>query len=396
MIYLDLFKKKMENTFDYIFCGYGLSSSVILHKMSMDEYFINKSILVIESNKKDINKTWCFWDSNNSTWDNFIDKKWSNIKFKNSNTNINHQLSDIRYNMIKSQSFFDQIKKDINLNLNIRIIYDQVSDIKHKSNGIEICCSGGVFLGKKVFNSIPKFSPYVDDKRFPILLQHFKGWTIKTENNSFKSDEATIMDFSINQKNQTRFFYILPINSKEALVEFTLFTKKILDDDEYEMEISSYLKSLNIKKYKISSKETGVIPMTCYPFEKYNSSNLINIGTAGGWTKPSSGYTFRFIDKYSNKLIEFIKTGRSFKKFKLRDRFWFYDLVFLDVLFNKNFLGSSLFETMFKKNNFNSIFRFLDNESSYYEDFKIINSFPKVIFIKSFLKNIPKIISAYL
>jgi lycopene beta-cyclase len=51
---------------------------------------------------------------------------------------------------------------------------------------------------------------------------------------------------------------------------------------------------------------------------------------------------------------------------------------------------------MFKKNNFNSIFRFLDNESSYYEDFKIINSFPKVIFIKSFLKNIPKIISAYL
>ena len=116
----------MKDTFDYIFCGYGLSSSVILHKMSMDEHFINKSILVIESNKKDINKTWCFWDSKNSTWDSFIDKKWSNIKFKNSNTNINHQLSDIRYNMIKSQSFFDQIKKDINLNLNIRIIYDQV------------------------------------------------------------------------------------------------------------------------------------------------------------------------------------------------------------------------------------------------------------------------------
>ena len=386
----------MKDTFDYIFCGYGLSSSVMLHKMSMDEHFINKSILVIESIKKDINKTWCFWDSKNSTWDSFIDKKWSNIKFKNSNTNINHQLSDIRYNMIKSQGFFDQIKKDIDLNLNIRIIYDQVLNIKQKSNGIEISCNGSVFFGKKVFNSIPKFSPYVDDRRFPILLQHFKGWTIKTENNSFKSDEATIMDFSINQKNQTRFFYILPLNSKEALVEFTLFTKKIIDDDEYEMEITSYLKSLNIKKYKISSKETGVIPMTCYPFEKYNSSNLINIGTAGGWTKPSSGYTFRFIDKYSNKLIEFIKTGRSFKKFKLRDRFWFYDLVFLDVLFNKNFLGSSLFETMFKKNNFNSIFRFLDNESSYYEDFKIINSFPKVIFIKSFLKNIPKIISAYL
>ena len=27
-----------------------------------------------------------------------------------------------------------------------------------------------------------------------------------------------------------------------------------------------------------------------------------NIGTAGGWTKPSTGYTFRFIDKFSDKL----------------------------------------------------------------------------------------------
>ena len=130
--------------------------------------------------------------------------------------------------------------------------------------------------------------------------------------------------------------------------------------------------------------------------KKKTKHHLINIGTAGGWTKPSSGYTFRFIDKNSDKLIEFVKTAKSFKKFKLRDRFWFYDLVFLDVLYNKNSLGSFLFETMFKKNNFNSIFRFLDNESSYWEDFKIINSFPKLIFIKAFLKNIPKIISAYL
>ena len=136
--------------------------------------------------------------------------------------------------------------------------------------------------------------------------------------------------------------------------------------------------------------------MTCYPYDKYNSSNLINIGTAGGWTKPSSGYTFRFIDKFSDKLISFLISDRSFKNFKFRNRYWFYDLIFLDVLFNKNSVGSVLFETMFKKNSFSSIFRFLDNEGSYWDDFRIINSFPKLMFIKSFLKNIPRIISTYL
>jgi lycopene beta-cyclase len=32
--------------------------------------------------------------------------------------------------------------------------------------------------------------------------------------------------------------------------------------------------------------------MTCYPLEK-NTQRVLNIGTAGGWTKASTGYTFK-------------------------------------------------------------------------------------------------------
>ena len=37
-------------------------------------------------------------------------------------------------------------------------------------------------------------------KKFPVLLQHFEGWTIKTEKSVFNSQTATLMDFSIDQK----------------------------------------------------------------------------------------------------------------------------------------------------------------------------------------------------
>ena len=47
--------------------------------------------------------------------------------------------------------------------------------------------------------------------------------------------------------------------------------------------------------------------MTCHPFENKNSERIIHIGTSGGWTKPSSGYTFKFIDKNTDKLIAFLK-----------------------------------------------------------------------------------------
>ena len=78
--------------------------------------------------------------------------------------------------------------------------------------------------------------------------------------------------------------YILPVNSKQALVEYTLFSKEqeLLDYSIYESGIKSYLDRKGITNYKILRKEKGVIPMTSYPFSKHNSMNILNIGTNGG------------------------------------------------------------------------------------------------------------------
>ena len=88
--------------------------------------------------------------------------------------------------------------------------------------------------------------------------------------------------------------------------------------------------------------------MTCYPYDKHNSSNLINIGTAGDGLNHQV-VTHLLIDKFSDKLISFLISGRSFKNFKFRNRYWFYDLIFLDVLFNKNSVGSVLLKQCSRK-----------------------------------------------
>ena len=72
-----------------------------------------------------------------------------------------------------------------------------------------------------------------------------------------------------------------------------------------------YLNSSNINKYKIISKESGKIPMTCFPFFKKNSKNILNIGSAGGWSKPSTGYTFKNIDKHTTRIVDFLKRDVS-------------------------------------------------------------------------------------
>ena len=198
------------------------------------------------------------------------------------------------------------------------------------------------------------------------------------------------MDFSIPQDSTTKFMYILPFSKNEALVEFTLFSQQVLNKEDYHLALSNYLGSSEITDYEIISKETGQIPMTCYPFFESNTKNILNIGSAGGWSKPSTGYTFKNIDRNTTKIVEFLKSENNFKKFLRKNRFWFYDLIFLDVLYYENHLGKQLFTDMFKKNDPKTIFKFLDNKSSFMEELKIMLSFPKIIFLSAVLKRICK------
>ena len=59
---------------------------------------------------------------------------------------------------------------------------------------------------------------------------------------------------------------------------------------------------LKLKEYKINYKEEGAIPLF-YPLNK-SESNKINIGTAGGMTRLSTGYTFLNIQEHSKFIRE--------------------------------------------------------------------------------------------
>ena len=199
------------------------------------------------------------------------------------------------------------------------------------------------------------------------------------------------MDFNIPQIKETRFIYLLPIDEYNALVEYTLFSEKLLKYETYETGIKTYLDSLGIKEYEIKEKEQGNIPMTCFPFEKYNCRSLIHIGTAGGWTKASTGFTFMNTRRNIDRLIPFLKTEKNLNAFRVKNRFRFYDLLFLDVLKRYNAYGSKLFSRMFEKNPPVRIFRFLDEKTNFIEELKILSSFSsiqKIWFLKALFRRL--------
>lgn len=368
--------------YDYIFCGSGLAALLTVNEMIYSEKFSDKSILLIDSDSKITNdRTWCFWDDT-AVFDEIVSKKWNEAVFANDTFQRKLDLNPYQYKMIKGLDFYNHIFGIIARHKNVHFLNDKVVDSLDLGKHCVVKTLQKSFTCNKIFNSIFNPKEVIAQQKYPFIQQHFLGWYIETKEAIFAPEKVTFMDFSVEQKNNTRFMYVLPFSKNKALIEYTLFSADLLPKEAYENEIKSYIKKLGITSFTITETEQGNIPMTCYPFWKHNTKNIINIGSAGGWTKASTGYTFKNAAKKAKKLVPFLTQENNFKKFHKKDKFWFYDLLLLDVLSKRNDLGSTVFSSLFHAGSPTLIFKFLDEETSLLEDLKVILKCPKKPFIK--------------
>ena len=148
---------------------------------------------------------------------------------------------------------------------------------------------------------------------------------------------------------------------------------------DYDIQLKNYIeKNLGIKDYKIKFQEKGAIPLF-YPQNKNNEQ--INIGSAGGMTRLSTGYTFLNIQEHSRYLCKNIENIKDKKIYEIKKKYQFLDNIFLKVLKNNPNKMPEIFFKMFQ-NSSNTIIKFLSNKSNFFDDFKIISRMPKWLFIK--------------
>ena len=378
----------MQN-YDYIITGSGASGLMLAYRMTKDSFFDNASILIIDKEKKTSNdRTWCFWENGEGEWDELLHKSWDKILFESNIYKNTIPLQSYAYKMLRSGVFYDKLWNFIETKNNISFIKANVTSILDTAEGAFVETSIGQYRAVKLLNSVDFDQKYTHQEEYPVLLQHFTGWFVETKKNYFDDSVATFMDFTVDQKRNTRFMYVLPISPNKALFEYTLFSKEVLTKDEYEGELLKYLATKSITEYTITEIEQGVIPMTSYKFWEQNSKNILHIGTVGGWTKASTGYTFKNTSKKTIQLIAFLKAENDFTHFRKKTRFWWYDLLLIDVLSFHNHLGSKLFSTLFKRNSLKNVFRFLDEETSFIEDLRIMLSMPPLRFIIALFKRV--------
>ncbi len=376
-------------SYDYILAGAGCAGLSLVYYMLESKHLKNCKILLIDPMGGNIpNKTWCYWSEKPLQIHPLKSEifKWSNLSFRSDEKTLKKHLGDLQYFHLNSSDFFNSILDKIQHFPNVTFIKDSVTDLKSFEDKVYLnTSSSGEFIADFAFDSRLNPTGGFFDKH---LKQIFSGWTIESETDLFDPETITMMDFPENETNKFDFFYLLPFTKNKALVEFTVYSVDSISEENLEIELRNYLiKLTQNQNFKIVFRETGIIPMSTQINPTITSERIIPIGTNGGWTKASTGYTFHTIQKNCIQLVENLESGnlKEFRIFK-PSRFNFYDNILLNIAHKWPQSLQKLFFNLFETSKAETVLRFLNEETRFTEELKMLSKLRFKIFIKSLLK----------
>lgn len=370
--------------YDFIIAGGGMAGLSLAYYLSQSSLG-NRSILVIDKETKNRNdRTWCFWERGVGPFESILCRTWDTVNFYGTTFSGPLDMGAYRYKMLRGIDFYNHVRQTLANFPGIELRQATINRIADTPQGGFVIADDEPYIADFVFDST--FLLPLDQPENHNLLQHFKGWIITAERPCFDPAQPRMMDFRVEQQGDCRFLYVLPFDERTALVEYTIFNDRLLADDEYETSLRYYIdQHLNAGAYQISETEFGIIPMSDAPITKKPAEHIIRIGTSGGYTKPSTGYTFQRTQRYLQELVlTMTVTGQP-----VRQKSWFkqrfkglLDSVLLNVLQYHRHPADDIFTRLYERNPPSQIFKFLDEDTTLPEDLRIMSTVPLGPFIR--------------
>jgi lycopene beta-cyclase len=345
----------------------------------------DRRLLIIDQEEKIINdRTWCFWSQGDHPFQDLVFHSWPQVTFADDKGIVRSDMRGYQYHLIRGIDFYQKVKAELKKDPQVTFLTNRIEHIHDIDGGAVVLTDQQSFTTDLVLSSIaqrPTRGPKLNSYN---LMQHFRGYWIETAVPQFDDREVRLMDFSIPQEGDCRFMYVLPISPTRALVEYTIFSGALLPEVAYREALEVYIKqALRITDYRVYEEERGIIPMTNMALNRFKGKNILQIGTAGGWVKPSTGYAFQTIQRESEQLAKALLNGHPVPAFKRQDRFKFYDNLLLHILSRPENEGKEIFSALFRNNSIGKILSFLNQRSHIAAEISIFGTLPFGPFLRA-------------
>ena len=340
-------------------------------------------------------RTWCFWNTPHP-FRGFAAHCWPRWDVVQGDGHTASQTSSCGgYACLRGADFYAAVCRTIQRSANVTLkLGCAIESLRAEADRVVVTGAGGAaWEAGYVFDSRPR----------PLLSsglsfsQRFFGQFIRTSTPVFDPSRCTLMDFRASQNNGLHFLYVLPFSPTEALVENTYIqpvSAGKITPDLHRQEISAYLaETRSLKTFEVQREEAGAIPMTAQPFPK-RQGRVFFIGTAGGCSKPSSGYTFTRIQEQCRQIADAVQLGTldTFREKPAAWRYRFFDLVFLQALQDHPEAFPGYFQRLFSRVPPDTLTAFLSETSTWLSDIQILRSLPLGPFLTAALRAVPHLV----
>lgn len=326
-------------------------------------------------------RTWCFWDDGRSHVEDAVHRQWRHVQVVGPDGAARvHDLDPLRYVMVRSADFYAlAARAEADLGA-VRVVagVDGVDDPRGAAAATVRTSDGRAVRARWVLDSRPA-APV--RRANTAWLQHFRGWTVDLGADLLDPAVPVLMDFTTPQPDRAvSFAYVLPLDRRRGLVEYTEFSRARLPDAAYDAALRAYLArrfGAAGRAARVEEVEDGTIPMTDAVLARRAGPRTVRLGTAGGATRPSTGYTFAAMQRQAVAVAGALLDGRDpLPPRPYPRRHLWMDAVLLRALDRGHARGADLLAGLFRSNRAGDVLRFLDGGTSTVEDLTLMRRTP--------------------
>lgn len=371
----------------------GLSLAVQLVRAGLGE---RRLTVVDRRTEFTRDRTWCFWNACPHPFEAAVSHSWPKWEVRTDRLAVTRSSGGLVYQHLPGDRFYqhaleelrDHPSVDLRLGVEVRGVEEE-EDLAVIATGAEPVQARMVFDSRPPDDASASLDPGRGSGGDVHLLQHFRGYFVRSAEASFDPGLATLMDFGIDQTRGIHFIYVLPFAPDSALVETTYFTPETFGEDVYEADLRGYLDDrLGTGKWEVVDSERGVIPMSTRAYDARPGRRWCRIGVAAGLARPSTGYAFLAIQRFAERLAGRLAAARAPEQVTLPEvrpaRTLFLDRVYLSYLARFPDRAPEIMLRLFEATPADVLVRFLSETGTVADDLRVMRAMPSSLAVEAY------------
>lgn len=296
--------------YDIAILGAGLAGLSLAVRLAAPRFASLRILLVEPRTEYRRDRTWSGWTLRPHPFAEAVTGRWDHWSVASEARQVTLASPGLRYESIAADAFYRIALQRIRAAPQIDLLLGTHAEARDGQDTATITLPDRATRASLAFDTRPP--PGIGRHG---LTQAFLGQEIRTARPVFDPGAATLMDFRPPQPGASparaaHFTYILPSSPTQALVEDTWFSPSGFQPPDHRNAIRAHMAARHgMDHYEVLFEEQGALPMDPV-FQPRPGHRLLPLGTAGGATRPSTGYAFNAIQARCDEIVADLDAGR--------------------------------------------------------------------------------------